>query len=148
MGIKDLWSLVDDAAFTCKLRDFVLKHGFIKDHYGSRTVVIGVDVSFSKSGTHCIFVYDGDERPSVKRGKQVVLHELDYQKHSRTMIKHFSYYCHTAPGEAEVELVDLYKQGIIDTVLSKDSDVFPLGAKFVMKQKGTWELMEKGFESL
>ncbi|KAJ3924686.1 MAG: hypothetical protein NXY57DRAFT_1044725, partial [Lentinula lateritia] len=104
MGIKDLWSLVDDAAFTCKLRDFVLEHGFIKDHYGSRTVVIGVDISsfldgyhassrakgqlhtlnstltqfykmlcsLSKSGAHCIFVYDGDERPSVKRGKQVV----------------------------------------------------------------------------
>ncbi|KAJ3845916.1 PIN domain-like protein [Lentinula lateritia] len=165
MGIKDLWSLVDDAAFTCKLRDFVLEHGFIKDHYGSCTVVIGIDISsfldgyhassrakgklhisnstltqfykmlcsLSKSGAHCIFVYDGDEQPSVKQGKQVVMRELDYQKHSRTMIKHFGYYCHTAPGEAEAELVDLYKQGIIDTVLSKNSNVFPLGATSVMK---------------
>ncbi|KAJ3914219.1 PIN domain-like protein, partial [Lentinula edodes] len=163
--IESIYQLVDDAAFTCKLRDFVLEHGFIKDHYGSRTVVIGIDISsfldgyhassrakgqlhtsnstltqfykmlcsLSKSGAHCIFVYDGDEQPSVKRGKQVVMRELDYQKHSRTIIKHVGYYCHTAPGEAEAELVDLYKQGIIDTVLSKDSDVFPLGATSVMK---------------
>ncbi|KAJ4465035.1 hypothetical protein C8J55DRAFT_441697 [Lentinula edodes] len=98
--------------------------------------------SLSKSGAHCIFVYDGDGRPSVKRGNRVVLRELDYQKHSKTIIKHFGYYCHTvgihhsfiiAPGEAEAELVELYKQGIIDTVLSKDSDVFPLGAKSVMR---------------
>lgn len=44
---ENIYQLVDDAAFTCKLRDFVLEHGFIKDHYGSRTVVIGVDVRYA-----------------------------------------------------------------------------------------------------
>lgn len=62
MGIKDLWpvsahsiiyicqlsnhttQLVDEAAFTCKLRDFIVEHGFLKEHYGLRTVVIGIDV--------------------------------------------------------------------------------------------------------
>ncbi|KAJ3925672.1 MAG: PIN domain-like protein [Lentinula lateritia] len=164
MGIKDLWPLVDEAAFTCKLRDFIVEHGFLKEHYGLRTVVIGIDVSsfldgfraadraqgqlhssnatltqffkllcgLSKAGAHCIFVYDGDKRPKIKRGRQVVTNELDYLKQSRTMVEHFGYHSHMAPGEAEAEIVDMLKQGIVDIVLSKDSDVFPLGAASVM----------------
>ncbi|KAH7873761.1 uncharacterized protein C8R40DRAFT_1023313, partial [Lentinula edodes] len=78
------------------------------------------------------FVYDGDERAQVKRGRQVITNELDYLKQSKTLVKHFGYHCHMAPGDAEAEIVDMLKQGIIDTVLSKDSDVFPLGAESVM----------------
>ncbi|KAJ3911615.1 PIN domain-like protein [Lentinula edodes] len=164
MGIKDLWPLVDEAAFTCKLRDFIVEHGFLKEHYGLRTVVIGIDVSsfldgfraadraqgqlhssnatltqffkllcgLSKAGAHCIFVYDGDKRPKIKRGRQVVTNELDYLKQSRTMVEHFGCHSHMAPGEAEAEIADMLKQGIVDIVLSKDSDVFPLGAASVM----------------
>ncbi|KAJ3930859.1 MAG: PIN domain-like protein, partial [Lentinula lateritia] len=87
----------------------------------------------SKAGAHCIFVYDGDGRPVIKRGIRVVLRESDHYKRSRKLIKYFGYYSHTAPGEAEAELSDMYKQGIIDIVLSKDSDVFPLGVGSIMK---------------
>lgn len=104
----------------------------------------------SKAGAHCIFVYDGDGRPLIKRGTRVVAHESDYYTHSRKLIKYFGYYSHTvnvsiqstrimltsqtqAPGEAEAELSDMYKRGIIDIVLSKDSDVFPLGVGSIMK---------------
>ncbi|KAJ3851513.1 PIN domain-like protein [Lentinula lateritia] len=86
----------------------------------------------SKSSAHCIFVFDGNERAQVKRGRRVITNELDYLKQSKTLIKHFGYYCHMAPGEAEAEIIDMLKQGIIDTILSKDSDVFPLGAESVM----------------
>ncbi|KAH7870987.1 PIN domain-like protein, partial [Lentinula edodes] len=87
----------------------------------------------SKAGAHCIFVYDGDGRPLIKRGTRVVARESDYYTHSRKLIKYFGYYSHTAPGEAEAELSDMYKRGIIDIVLSKDSDVFPLGVGSIMK---------------
>ncbi|KAH7871101.1 PIN domain-like protein [Lentinula edodes] len=169
MGIKDLWhnstQLVDDAAFTCKLSDFILEHGFIREHYGARTVVIGIDISsfldgfraadmikgglhtssstltqlfkffcgLSKANAHCLIVWDGDNRPSIKRGHRVVAHESDYQKKAKLMVTYFGYHNHTAPGEAEAELAELLKRGIIDTVLSKDSDVFPLGVKSVLK---------------
>ncbi|KAH7872080.1 PIN domain-like protein [Lentinula edodes] len=185
MGIQNLWPLVDEAGFTCKLKNFVMEHGFIKDHHRSRTVIIGVDISsfldgfrasdrgshanrrlhasdstltqffkllcgLSKAGAHCIFVYDGDGRPLIKRGIRVVARESDYYTHSRKLIKYFGYYSHTvnvsiqstrimltsqtqAPGEAEAELSDMYKRGIIDIVLSKDSDVFPLGVGSIMK---------------
>ncbi|KAJ4499530.1 PIN domain-like protein [Lentinula lateritia] len=168
MGVQNLWPLVDETGFTCKLRNFVTEHGFIRDHHRSRTVVIGVDISsfldgfrasdrithtshrlhtsdstltqffkllcgLSKAGAHCIFVYDGDGRPVIKRGIRVVLRESDHYKRSRKLIKYFGYYSHTAPGEAEAELSDMYKQGIIDIVLSKDSDVFPLGVGSIMK---------------
>ncbi|KAJ4499943.1 PIN domain-like protein [Lentinula lateritia] len=168
MGIQNLWPLVDEAGFTCKLKNFVMEHGFIKDHHRSRTVIIGVDISsfldgfrasdrgphanrrlytsdstltqffkllcgLSKAGAHCIFVYDGDGRPLIKRGTRVVARESDYYTHSRKLIKYFGYYSHTAPGEAEAELSDMYKRGIIDIVLSKDSDVFPLGVGSIMK---------------
>ncbi|KAJ4497342.1 hypothetical protein C8R41DRAFT_759783 [Lentinula lateritia] len=97
-------------------------------------------------GAHCIFVFDGNQRPRMKRGHRVITHELDYQKHSKTMIKLFGYHDYSivftssstkqtiqAPDEAKVELVDMLKQGVIDTILSKDSDVFPLGANSVLK---------------
>ncbi|KAJ3870326.1 hypothetical protein EV359DRAFT_59243 [Lentinula novae-zelandiae] len=135
MGIKDLWPLVDEVAFTCKLRDFIVEHGFLEEHYGLRTVVIGfykMLCGLSKAGAHCIFVYDGDKRPKIKRGHQVITNELDYLKQSRTMVKHFGYHSHMAPGEAEAKIVDMFKRGIVDIVLSKDSDVFPLGAASVM----------------
>ncbi|KAJ3809379.1 PIN domain-like protein [Lentinula aff. lateritia] len=153
MGIKNLWPLMDNTAVVRKLRDYIVEHGFIKEHYGLRTVVIGVDVSsfldgfraadrvkggihtsastltqffkflcgLSQAGAHCIFVFDGDERPQIKRGRQVVTHEIDYQKNSKAMIKAFGYHSHTAPGEAEAELVDMLKQGVIDTVLKDGS---------------------------
>ncbi|KAH7874852.1 PIN domain-like protein [Lentinula edodes] len=88
--------------------------------------------ALSRAGAHCIFVYDGNEPAQIKRGRQVVTNELDYLKQSRTLIKHFGYQSHLAPGEAEAEIAAMLKQGIIDTVLSKDNDIFPLGAVSVM----------------
>ncbi|KAH7871395.1 uncharacterized protein C8R40DRAFT_1174535 [Lentinula edodes] len=166
MGIQNLWPLVDETGFTCKLRNFVTEHGFIRDHHCSRTVVIGVDISsfldgfraldrvahadhrlhtsdltltqffkllcgLSKAGTHCIFVYDGDGCPLVKRGSQVVLRESDHYKHSRKLIKHFGYYSHTVKRKQSFQIC--MNGGIIDIVLSKDSDVFPLGVGTIMK---------------
>ncbi|KAJ3858593.1 hypothetical protein EV359DRAFT_68888 [Lentinula novae-zelandiae] len=122
MGIKDLWPLLDDCAISCQLREFVVQHGFINKHHGSWTVVIGVDVR------QLILGWCG----LSKTGRQVITNELDYLKQSKTLVQHFGYHCHMAPGDAEAEIVDMLKQGIIDTVLSKDSDVFPLGVESVM----------------
>ncbi|KAJ3925772.1 MAG: PIN domain-like protein, partial [Lentinula lateritia] len=87
----------------------------------------------SKANTHCLIVWDGDHQPLIKRGRQVVTHESDYQKKAKLMVTYFGYHNHMAPGEAEAELAELLKRGVIDTVLSKDSDVFPLGVRSVLK---------------
>lgn len=38
-----------------------------------------------------------------------------------------------AKGEADAELAIMNKLGVIDAVLTKDSDAFPFGAKCVMR---------------
>ncbi|KAJ3898133.1 hypothetical protein F5879DRAFT_927288 [Lentinula edodes] len=140
-GMQYSAQLVDDAAFTCKLSDFILEHGFIREHYGARTVVIGIDISSFLDGFRAA--------DNVKRGLHTSSSTLTqlfkffcglskanahyYQKKAKLMVTYFGYHNHMAPGEAEAELAELLKRGVIDTVLSKDSDVFPLGVRSVLK---------------
>ncbi|KAJ3760310.1 PIN domain-like protein, partial [Lentinula raphanica] len=81
---------------------------------------------------NCIFFFDGLERPECKRGRQVITREPDYYKHAKSLIECFGYYNLTACGDAEAELADLNRRGIIDAVLTKDSDVFPFGAQCIL----------------
>ncbi|ESK92705.1 PIN domain-like protein [Moniliophthora roreri MCA 2997] len=48
------------------------------------------------------------------------------------IIEAFGYHCHNAPGDAEAELAVMNQMGIIDAVLTRDADIFPLGAKCVL----------------
>ncbi|KAJ3924359.1 MAG: PIN domain-like protein, partial [Lentinula lateritia] len=154
MGIKNLWPLLHGAATTVKLREFMLENGFIKNHYGSRTTSIGVDIRavnqmhaatsplsqlfkflcyLSQAGIHSIFVYDGKERPRFKRGRQVITREPGYYVQSRALIEAFGYYAHIAPGEADAELAEMCKRGFIDAVFTKDSDLLPFGAPTIFR---------------
>ncbi|KAJ3913719.1 PIN domain-like protein [Lentinula edodes] len=153
MGIKDLWPLVHSAAVNIKLRDFMVENGFIKEHYHSRTTSIGVDIRavnqmhattsplsqlfkflcyLSQAGVHGIFVYNG-ERPRIKRGRQVITREPGYYTQARALIEAFGYYAHTAPGEADAELAEMCKRGVIDAVFTKDSDLLPFGAPSIFR---------------
>ncbi|KAH7868807.1 uncharacterized protein C8R40DRAFT_1177396 [Lentinula edodes] len=146
MGVRNLWpvgeplllkasgltisQLVDGAAVTIKLRDFMVENGFITNHYRLRTTLIGVDISIfldgfcaadravnqmhattsplsqlfkflcylSQASVHGIFVYDGEERSRIKRGRQVITREPGYYTQARVLIEAFGYYAHTAPG--------------------------------------------------
>ncbi|KAI3616410.1 PIN domain-like protein [Moniliophthora roreri] len=78
-----------------------------------------------------LFTYDGDEWQSVKGGIAVVQDEDEILLYwcSRPIIEAFGYHCHNAPGDAEAELAVMNQMGIIDAVLTRDADIFPLGAK-------------------
>jgi 5'-3' exonuclease len=43
-------------------------------------------------------------------------------------------HCTQAPGEAEAELAELNSRGIIDAVLTKDSDTLVFGAQYVIRR--------------
>ncbi|KAJ3805288.1 PIN domain-like protein [Lentinula aff. lateritia] len=165
MGVKNLWPLVDGAAVTVKLRDFMVENGFIKEHYCLHTTLIGIDISIfldafcaadmavkqmhattsplsqlfkflcylSQAGVHGIFVYDGKEHPRIKRGRQVITREPGYYTQARALIEAFGYYAYTAPGEADAELAEMCKRGLVDAVFTKDSDLLPLGAPRIFR---------------
>ncbi|MCO5598608.1 hypothetical protein L7F22_052705 [Adiantum nelumboides] len=54
----------------------------------------------------------------------------------RQLVEAFGFVILQAPGEAEAELSDLNKRGLIDAILSDDSDCFLFGAKTVVRNWG------------
>ncbi|KAE9384142.1 PIN domain-like protein [Gymnopus androsaceus JB14] len=147
MGVPGLWSLLKSTGFTCNFADYARDHGFIQKHNSSRVFHLGIDASLLLDGfraadkavgqlhasnttltqlfqflcqlsqapsTHCIFVYDGDERPSK-------------------LVAMFGYRVHIAKGEGDAELSVMNNLGVINAVLTRDSDAFPFGAKCVMR---------------
>ncbi|KAJ3831802.1 PIN domain-like protein [Lentinula raphanica] len=87
----------------------------------------------SEAGLQCIFCFDGPERPSFKRGREVINRESSHYKHAQTLIELFGYHVVTAQGDADAELAILNRTGVIDAVLTKDSDVFPFGAICILR---------------
>ncbi|KAJ3767282.1 PIN domain-like protein, partial [Lentinula raphanica] len=87
----------------------------------------------SEAGIHCIFVYDGKERSKFKRGRQVNTREPVHYTQARSLIEAFGFYTHTAPAEADAELAEMCKRGLIHAVFTKDSDVLPFGAPRIFR---------------
>ncbi|KAF9072257.1 PIN domain-like protein, partial [Rhodocollybia butyracea] len=87
----------------------------------------------SRAGAHCTFVYDGPHRAERKRGKRVIHNEPLLYQHSRILVHAFKFNTHTAKGEAEAELAVMNQKGVIDAVLTTDSDVFALGALRILR---------------
>ena len=99
-----------------------------------------------------VFVFDGDRRPKIKRGKAVRIFPHWLTTSFRKLAEAFGFYCHTvlycchyhhdttnliltlhqAPGEAEAELAYLNQILAIDLVLTSDSDIFVFGATHVI----------------
>ncbi|KAE9389534.1 hypothetical protein BT96DRAFT_834734, partial [Gymnopus androsaceus JB14] len=87
----------------------------------------------SNAPAHCTFVSDGKDRPAIKRGIKVIHGEpLLYQK-SKELVKAFGFDIHNAKGDAEAKLVVMNQLGIVDAILTRDSNVFPLGAQCVLR---------------
>ncbi|KAE9384877.1 PIN domain-like protein, partial [Gymnopus androsaceus JB14] len=87
----------------------------------------------SNAPAHCTFVFDGKDRPTVKRGIKVVHRKpLLYQK-SQELVKAFGFKIHNAKGDADAELAVMNQLGVVDAILTRDSDIFPLGAQCVLK---------------
>ncbi|KAJ2989507.1 hypothetical protein NUW54_g8761 [Trametes sanguinea] len=150
MGIEGLWKLVEAASERHSLRTLAVREGF-EGPRPSRLYTIGVDVSIwirqlqqtfavghAQSGEnpelrtfyyrlamlyerplHIIFVDDGPARPAVKR--------------MRRLVDAFGFAWFDAAGEAEAELALMNELGVIDAVMTDDSDVLLFGAQVIIR---------------
>lgn len=82
---------------------------------------------------HIVFCYDGSGRPSVKRGKQVVMSPHWMTRSTQRVLDAFGIPWFTAPGEAEAQLALMNKEGVIDAIMTDDSDSFVFGACTVLR---------------
>ncbi|KAF8867982.1 PIN domain-like protein [Mucidula mucida] len=74
-----------------------------------------------------LFVFDGPERPNVKRGKKVVYSPGWLVRIFKELIDAFGFYHHDARGEAEAELAAFNYRKFIDVVITDDSDALIFG---------------------
>ncbi|PWN34987.1 PIN domain-like protein, partial [Meira miltonrushii] len=96
-----------------------------------------------------VFVFDGFSRPALKRGKKTpftrtpsgrnLFGKLEIQV--KQLVEAFGFVLLQAPGEAEADLSDLNRRGLIDAILSDDSDCFLFGAKTVVRN---WDKAKQG----
>lgn len=77
---------------------------------------------FRKLPIHLVIVFDGEGRPSIKRGIKVCTKAHALARSFQDMIMSCGYDFHIAPAEAEAELAALNSRGIIDAVLTGDAD--------------------------
>ncbi|KAF9037846.1 PIN domain-like protein, partial [Hymenopellis radicata] len=74
-----------------------------------------------------LFVFDGPERPKLKRGKRVVHSPGWLIGIFKELIDAFGFYHLDARGEAEAELAALNYRKLIDLVITEDSDALIFG---------------------
>ncbi|KAF6743093.1 PIN domain-like protein [Ephemerocybe angulata] len=81
-----------------------------------------------------VFVYDGPERPEVKRGKKVQRHrKLWWVKPTQLLIESFGFCIHQAPGEAEAELALLNRWGVVQAIMTADGDALLGSAPIILR---------------
>ncbi|KAF8816797.1 PIN domain-like protein [Phlegmacium glaucopus] len=71
-----------------------------------------------------IFVFDGNNWPSIKRGVKVKGKAHWLTGRLQHFIEAFGFHWYTAPGEAEADLAKLSSRNIIDGIVSSDGDTF------------------------
>ncbi|KAF5365299.1 hypothetical protein D9758_005473 [Tetrapyrgos nigripes] len=77
-----------------------------------------------------VLVFDGPSRPCIKRSKRVGATAHWMTQPFKDLALAFGYYVHQAPGEAEAELAYMNRAGVVDAVLTDDSDALLFGAQF------------------
>ncbi|KAK0612828.1 PIN domain-like protein [Bombardia bombarda] len=82
-----------------------------------------------------LFVFDGPNKPAVKRNKRSNGAHGDVVGNALTkrLIRLFGFATHDAPGEAEAECALLQQQGIVDAVLSEDVDTIMFGCRRTLR---------------
>uniref|UniRef100_A0A0W0G6F5 XPG-I domain-containing protein n=1 Tax=Moniliophthora roreri TaxID=221103 RepID=A0A0W0G6F5_MONRR len=86
----------------------------------------------SETTTCNIVIFDTVSRPRQKRGTNVMVQKEPYHyDYAKPFIYPAGFHFHTAPGETDAELVEMYKRGLIDIVLTSDSNVFALSVLLV-----------------
>ncbi|KKA27467.1 hypothetical protein TD95_001989 [Thielaviopsis punctulata] len=80
-------------------------------------------------GIEPVFVFDGPNKPKVKRNKSSVRSEgaKAAMAQAKQIIRMFGLKFHDAPGEAEAECALMQQRGVVDVVLSEDIDTLMFG---------------------
>ncbi|KAJ7225061.1 hypothetical protein B0H12DRAFT_1240726 [Mycena haematopus] len=91
-------------------------------------------VALHQVGVAAVFVFDGSNRPSVKRDKQVKAKPHWLVEEFTELIDLFGFHHYTAPGEADAELAYLNRFEYIDAVFSDDGDVALFGARRIFRR--------------
>ncbi|KAG2354499.1 PIN domain-like protein, partial [Suillus spraguei] len=82
---------------------------------------------------HTVFVFDGLERlPDKGRKVRSSPHWLTHN--FQCMLELFSFHWTEAPSEAEVELAAMNVHGVIDAVMTEDSDILIFGALCIIRR--------------
>ncbi|KAH6604263.1 flap structure-specific endonuclease [Trichoderma cornu-damae] len=88
-----------------------------------------------------IFVFDGPNKPKIKRNKRSGRGDGFTVIHAKRLIRYFGFVVHDAPGEAEAECAFLQKNGVVDAVLSEDVDTIMFGCTRTLRN---WSAEGKG----
>ncbi|KAG6374035.1 hypothetical protein JVT61DRAFT_4673 [Boletus reticuloceps] len=159
MGVAGLWEVLRPAGQVRSLTELAVEDGFNANPSRQRGFRIGIDASiwffhaaYGREGENpelrtlffrcCrllqspllpLFVFDGPNRPAIKRGKRVGGNVHWLTQGMKNIIDAFGFEWRVASGEAEAELAYLNRVGIIDAVLSDDVDNFLFGATVVIR---------------
>ncbi|TFY70857.1 hypothetical protein EVG20_g2154 [Dentipellis fragilis] len=164
MGVQGLWDIIHKTGQSRALAHLAVVDGFESNASGKRAYRVGIDASlwythasFSKGGENPelrllffrlkslaalpllpLFVFDGRERPKVKRGSRMGKsgsHQLT--EGMRRLLDIFGMEWRMADGEAEAELARLNELGVIDAIMTDDVDAFVFGARTIIRNPGT-----------
>ncbi|KAJ7585012.1 PIN domain-like protein [Mycena floridula] len=158
MGIKGLWEILAPASYKENMHEYAMVKGFIENKSGLRGLRVGIDASgwiyraqfHHRSGGPLVaiyanvckllvmtvlpvFVFDGPQRPGVKRGKIVRGNPFAVERDFQTMLTALGLPFHIAPGEAEAEIAWLSQVHAIDLGWSDDSDSIVFGTTAVCR---------------
>ncbi|KIK73728.1 hypothetical protein PAXRUDRAFT_29230 [Paxillus rubicundulus Ve08.2h10] len=82
---------------------------------------------------HLVFCYDGKERPCTKRGREVRTSDHWMVCPTRRILNAFNIPWLMAPGKAEAQLAQMSQAGMIDAVMTDNSNAFVFGAHTVLR---------------
>lgn len=82
---------------------------------------------------HAFFVFNGHARPDLKRGAHVRKKSHWLALPFQELLDAFGFTWYKAPGKAEAELAALNQQGLINMVLTTDSDTVVFGATCIAR---------------
>ncbi|GAA5908695.1 uncharacterized protein JCM6883_004143 [Sporobolomyces salmoneus] len=99
---------------------------------GLRTIFFRMSKMLSR-GILAVFIFDGPQKPSWKRGRHVGQGSMRGNQEFKRMVELMGMEWRVAAGEAEAELAAMNVRGEIDAVLSDDVDTFLFGAKMVIR---------------
>ncbi|KAL7280544.1 hypothetical protein ACG7TL_004963 [Trametes sanguinea] len=139
MGIDGLWKLVQHAGEHRSLNALALQHG-LHGNRADKLYYIGVDVSiwmYQVQNTFSIGHAQAGENPELRtiffRLSALAKHPIHLIFVADELVTAFGFRWLEAAGEAEAELCRMNQLGVIDAVMTEDSDALIHGAKVILR---------------